>query len=247
MTAEMKAKTRSTVDPEEVERFSRIANEWWDERGKFAPLHRINPLRIGYIKEQVERAGIVLEGATLLDIGCGGGLISEPLSRLGANVTGVDASEKNIAVATLHAQQTGATPTYRATTAEALVDEGAQFDVVLALEIVEHVADVEAFVACVCKLVRPGGLIIMSTLNRTVKSYALAIVGAEYVLRWLPIGTHTWNKFLRPSELHHALENGGARVHHMTGMVMNPLSFKWRLDERDLDVNYLISATKDPA
>jgi len=236
----MKEKSGSTVDADEIERFSRIADEWWDERGKFKPLHRINPVRIGYILEQ---AG-PLEGLRLLDIGCGGGLIAEPMARLGASVTAIDASEKNIKVASLHAERGGLTIDYRCTTAEDLLATGAPFDVVLSLEIVEHVADVEAFVAAACGLVKPGGLMIWSTLNRTAKSYALAIVGAEYVLRWLPRGTHTWSKFLKPSELCTQLRRNDMELVDMTGMVMNPLTFKWELNARDVSVNYLLAARK---
>ncbi len=224
----------TTVDAQDVERFSRIASEWWEENGKFRPLHKMNPLRLGFIRDKAiahfslnppllaeeGRVG-ALAGLTLLDVGCGGGLLSEPLARLGAQVTGIDASERNIKVAALHAQQSGVEVEYRVATPEELVASGqwpvdsknnpalttnhqslaTSFDIVLALEIVEHVADVDLFMRSVCSLVKPGGLLIMSTLNRTFKSYAMAIIGAEYVLRWLPRGTHDWNKFLRPSEL----------------------------------------------
>lgn len=247
----MKAKTINTVDADEVERFSRIAEEWWDFNGKFKPLHRINPLRIGYIRDQAAahfgheaEQNKPLEGLSLLDIGCGGGLICEPMRRLGAEVTGIDASEKNIAVAGLHARQGGLDIHYRATTAEALGEEGKQFDVVLALEIVEHVADVAGFVLAAAALVKPGGLMVWSTMNRTPKAYALAILGAEYVLRWLPKGTHDWQKFLKPSELAGHLRQNGIAVTHMTGMVMNPLNFSWRLEEKDLSVNYLLVGEK---
>ena len=239
----------STIDPEEIERFSRIADEWWDPHGKFKPLHRINPVRIGYILEQVkgvrgQGSGKPLAGLSLLDIGCGGGLISEPMCRLGARVTGIDASEKNIAVAKLHAEREGLAIDYRATSAEALHTEGTLYDIVLALEIIEHVADIPAFVATCSRLVRPGGLIIWSTMNRTAKSYALAIVGAEYVLRWLPRGTHDWKKFVRPSELCRYLRHNGAEVTHMTGMRLNQLNFKWELAPNHLGVNYLLTARR---
>lgn len=239
----------NTVDPDEIERFSRIASQWWDANGKFKPLHVINPLRIGYIRDHVMATfGIAaaatspLKGLSLLDIGCGGGLICEPMARLGATVTGIDASEKNIKVATLHAQQNGLDIDYRATSAEALVETGARYDVVLALEIIEHVADIPAFVEACCKLLKPNGLMVWSTINRTPKSYALAIIGAEYVLRWLPRGTHTWSKFVKPSELHEQLRNNGFSVSDMTGMTMNPLNFKWKLTKNDLSVNYLLVA-----
>ncbi len=232
---------RTTVDAEEIERFSRIADEWWNPHGKFAPLHRINPVRIAWIRDKITAHFGKLEGHSLLDIGCGGGLVAEPMARLGTTVTAIDASEKNIAVAKLHAEQSGLTIDYRCTTAEALTGT---FDVVLALEIIEHVSDVEAFAAAICKLVKPGGILILSTLNRTPKSYALAIVGAEYILRWLPRGTHTWSKFLKPSEVHAHLRHNGMEVGEMTGMVMNPLTFKWEMNAKDVSVNYLLSARK---
>lgn len=237
----------SSIDPDEVEQFSRIADEWWDESGKFKPLHDINPVRIGYIKAQLchhfglNAASIrALEGLSLLDIGCGGGLICEPMARMGAAVTGADASERNIKTASLHAQQSALSIDYHATTAEALVEQGAQFDVVLALEIVEHVADVQAFIDSCCALVKPGGLLVMTTMNRTAKAYAMAIVGAEYILRWLPRGTHDWKKFVRPSEMAAGFERNGLRIADMTGMAFNPLSRTWSLKASDLDVNYLM-------
>ena len=250
----------STVSSEEVEKFSAMADEWWDFHGKFAPLHRINPLRTEYIKEQIIKHQLAstgdkpLSGLRLLDIGSGGGLICEPMARLGAEVTGIDASEKNISVSKLHAEQSGLNIDYRCTTAEDLlstitptasgggIDSG--FDVVLALEIVEHVADVELFTRSVTDLVKPGGLLIMSTINRTAKAYALAIIGAEYVLRWLPIGTHNWKKFVTPSELKAPIEAANGHVIHTTGMAINPLTFKWRMEERALNVNYLLTAKK---
>lgn len=241
----MKEKNSTTVDADEIERFSRIASEWWNPTGKFKPLHRMNPLRIQWILDQAVKHLHVksLHGLSLLDIGCGGGLICEPMARLGAQVTGIDASEKNIAVAGLHAQQGGLNIDYHCTSAEQMpINE--LYDIVLALEIIEHVADVEAFVAASCALLKPGGLIIYSTLNRTAKSYALAILGAEYILRWLPVGTHTWKKFLRPSELCAPLRRNGMHILDMSGMVMHPLSGEWRLDARNLDINYIVSARK---
>ncbi len=234
----------NTVDKDEIERFSRIADEWWDPHGKFAPLHRINPLRVEWITNRIQDSGFRIQEISLLDIGCGGGLISEPMAKLGMQVTGIDASEKNITVAKLHAEKSGLNIDYRCTTAEDLLGTQTQYDIVLALEIIEHVADIPAFVACVCKLAKPGGLVIFSTLNRTAKAYAFAIVGAEYVLRWLPRGTHTWNKFVKPSELSRHLRTNNAEVKDMTGMVMNPLTMKWELKENDLSVNYLITAVK---
>ncbi len=231
----------STIDPDEIARFSAIADEWWDLRGKFAPLHKINPLRISWIKERIQDSGFGIQETRLLDVGCGGGLICEPLARLGAQVTGIDAGEKNIKVASLHAEKTGLKINYRCTSAEAM---SGQFDVVTALEIIEHVADIPAFVAATCKLVKPNGQIFMSTINRTAKSYALAIIGAEYVLRWLPKGTHTWSKFVKPHELVRELEKNGIEITDMRGMVMNPLTQEWRWDKDDLSVNYALAGTK---
>jgi len=239
----MESKT-GTVDADEVEQFSRIASEWWNPHGKFKPLHDLNPTRIGWIKNRIQDSGFRIQDIHLLDIGCGGGLICEPMARLGASVTGIDASGKNIAVAKLHAEGAGLTIDYRATTAEDLADSGTQFDVVLALEIVEHVADVELFVKSCARLVKPGGLIIMSTLNRSLKAYAFAIVGAEYVMRLLPRGTHDWKKFLKPSELCRALQRNDIVIEEMTGMVLDPLTWKWRLNPKDLDVNYLVAGKK---
>lgn len=238
--------TASTISPEEVAKFSAIADEWWDLQGKFAPLHRINPLRVEYIKTHSPKpnAHNPLAGLRLLDIGCGGGLIAEPMAALGAQVTAIDASEKNISVAKLHAEQSGLVIDYRCTTAEDLAATGASFDMVLALEIIEHVADVELFVQSVMQLVKPGGTVVFSTINRTAKAFALAIVGAEYVLRWLPRGTHDWQKFVTPTELKNPIHANGGTVTHTTGMVMNPLTGAWRLKANDLSVNYLLVAQK---
>ena len=242
-----------TIDPDDVERFSRIADEWWDPTGKFAPLHRLNPVRIGYIRDRVAAHwqwdalnGEPLKGLSLLDIGCGGGLLSEPMTRLGASVTGVDASPRNIGVAALHAEAQGLAIDYRQGTAEALVESGAQFDVVLALEIVEHVADVDLFLQSCGRLVKPGGLLFLSTLNRTAKAWALAIVGAEYVLGWLPRGTHDWKKFLKPSEVARGLRAGGIETQEIVGVVYAPLSRKWSLNRNDLDVNYMLYGVAGP-
>jgi 2-polyprenyl-6-hydroxyphenyl methylase/3-demethylubiquinone-9 3-methyltransferase len=242
--------TDGTVDPAEIERFSRIADEWWDPTGKFAPLHRLNPVRIGYIRDRVAAHwqrdalnGEPLKGLSLLDIGCGGGLLSEPMTRLGASVTGVDASARNIATASVHAARQGLAIDYRQGTAEALAESGAQFDVVLALEIVEHVADVDLFLRSCGRLVKPGGLLFLSTLNRTAKAWALAIAGAEYVLGWLPRGTHDWKKFLKPSEVARGLRAGGIEPQEIVGVVYAPLSRKWSLNRNDLDVNYMLYGT----
>ncbi|MCC8432496.1 bifunctional 2-polyprenyl-6-hydroxyphenol methylase/3-demethylubiquinol 3-O-methyltransferase UbiG [Reyranella aquatilis] len=242
--------TAGTVDPAEVERFSRIADEWWDPAGKFAPLHRLNPVRIGYIRDRVAAHwgrdalnGEPLKDLSLLDIGCGGGLMSEPMARLGATVTGVDASERNVGTASVHATGQDLAIDYRQGTAEALAESGAQFDVVLALEIVEHVADVDLFLRSCGRLVKPGGLLFLSTLNRTAKAWALAIVGAEYVLGWLPRGTHDWKKFLKPSEVARGLRAGGIEPQEIVGVVYAPLSRKWSLNKNDLDVNYMLYGT----
>ncbi len=242
----MKAKNihNSTIDANEVENFSRIAGEWWDEKGKFAPLHSMNPVRIEYIRDKILANFQTIEGISLLDIGCGGGLISEPMARLGAKVTAIDASQKNISVAKLHAGQMGLDINYQCTSAEDLSTAEEKFDVVLALEIIEHVADIDLFIKSACALLKPNGLIILSTLNRTAKSYALAIIGAEYIMRLLPVGTHTWSKFLRPSELCRHLERNDIEITDLMGMVMNPVSWKWRLDSKDLSVNYLVAGKK---
>ncbi len=246
--------TAGTVDPAEVERFSRIADEWWDSRGKFAPLHRLNPVRIGYIRDRVAAhwqrdalSGRPLDGLSLLDIGCGGGLLSEPMTRLGARVTGVDASGRNISVAALHAERQDLSIDYRQGTAEALAASGAQFDIVMALEIVEHVSDVDLFLQSCGRMVKPGGLLFLSTLNRTAKAWALAIAGAEYVLGWLPRGTHDWKKFLKPSEAVHGLRGGGIDAQEIVGVVYSPLSRLWSLNKNDLDVNYMLYGTKRAA
>lgn len=246
----------STVDAGEIERFSRIAGEWWDENGKFAPLHRLNPARIGFIRDRVaahygrEPLDLGPDGKgplhslSMVDIGCGGGLVCEPMARLGATITGIDASERNIGVARLHAERMGLSIDYYASTAEALRDQGKQYDVVLALEIVEHVADVDLFLACCADLVKPGGVLILSTLNRTTKAFALAIVGAEYVMRWLPRGTHDWRKFLKPSEVARGLRAAGLQVEELAGIVYSPITGRWRIDRHDLDVNYMLLAAR---
>ncbi len=240
-----------TIDRADVDRFERIAAEWWDPRGKFRPLHAMNPVRIGYIRDRVceqfgcdPRSVRPFAGLELADIGCGGGLLAEPMARLGAAVTAIDAGAETVEVARLHAGQAGLPVDYRCATAEHLAATGATFDVVTALEIVEHVADVDAFLAALAALVRPGGALVMSTLNRTPRSFAVAIVGAEYLLRLLPRGTHDWRKFLHPSELAAGLRRHGFTVRDVTGMVYDPLRGTWSLSQRDLAVNYLLSATR---
>lgn len=240
-----------TVDPAEVARFAAIADEWWDPTGKFAPLHRFNPVRLAYVKELVcrhfgrsETDTLAFRGLRMLDIGCGGGLLSEPLARLGATVVGADPSETNISVASLHAHEAGLAVDYRATTAEALAEAGERFDVVFAMEVVEHVADVPAFIAASAGMVRPGGLFFAATLNRTRKAYALAIVGAEYVLGWLPRGTHSFDKFVTPDELEAATNAAGLTTIEKTGVVFDPVRNRWNRSSRDLDVNYMIAAER---
>jgi 2-polyprenyl-6-hydroxyphenyl methylase / 3-demethylubiquinone-9 3-methyltransferase len=239
-----------TIDADEVARFSRLAGQWWDPRGPMAALHKFNPVRLAYIRDRA--AGHFgrdparldsLAGLRVLDIGCGGGILSEPLARLGASVTGADPSDSNITVAQRHAAQSGLTIDYRNTSAEALSDAGESFDIVLAMEVVEHVADVGLFVDVASAMVEPGGLLFVATLNRTVKSFALAIVGAEYILRWLPRGTHQWDKFVTPNELEIAIEQSGLTIADETGVIYNLLADRWQLSA-DMDVNYMVVAEK---
>ena len=243
----------SSIDAQEIAKFEAMAAEWWDPEGKFRPLHMMNPVRLDYIVTQIaaefgrdRRAPRPFQGLRVLDIGCGGGLVAEPMARLGAEVVGADAAEGNIAVARLHAEQQGLRVDYRATTAESLAGAGEVFDVVLALEIVEHVADPPAFIATCRDLVRPGGLVIVSTLNRTAKSFGAAIVGAEWVLRWLPRGTHDWGRFITPDALAAMAEQAGCAAVDRRGMVFNPVGFGWRLSDRDLSVNYVMTARRSP-
>ncbi|MFA5120797.1 bifunctional 2-polyprenyl-6-hydroxyphenol methylase/3-demethylubiquinol 3-O-methyltransferase UbiG [Zavarzinia sp.] len=244
------ANARTTIDPGEVAQFSAIAEEWWDPAGKFKPLHKFNPTRLAYLRETIGRhfgrpaADLKpFAGLRLLDIGCGGGLLSEPMARLGAEVVGADASEKNVKVAALHAEQSGLPIDYRCTTAEDLARAGERFDIVLNMEVVEHVADLNLFMAACASMVKPGGVMVTATLNRTPKAFALAIVGAEYVLRWLPRGTHHFNKFVKPSELAAALRPTGLETRGSTGVSYNPLADEWRLS-RDMDVNYMVFAVR---
>lgn len=244
------AATGQTVDADEVAFFARIADSWWDPKGPFKPLHMLNPTRLLYIRQMVEaHFGIdagkkrPFEGLRLLDIGCGGGLISEPMARLGADVVAVDASDKNIKTASLHASQSGLTIDFRHTTAEALAEAGEKFDIIVNMEVVEHVADVNAYLGACKNLMKPDGIMLLSTINRTPKAYLFAIIGAEHVLRWLPVGAHDWNKFLRPGELADHLKENGMSANLPTGFVFNPLSQKWRLDNRDVSVNYAMAAT----
>lgn len=242
--------TRNTIDPEEIERFSRIAAEWWDPKGKFRPLHLLNPVRLTYIRDEICRhigrdalAPSPLRDLKILDIGCGGGLLCEPMTRMGAQVTGVDPAERNIEAARRHAETQGLAIDYRASRAEDLAAAGEQFDIVVNMEVIEHVPDITAFLAVCAQLLKPGGPMLASTLNRTAKSYAIAILGAEYVLRWLPIGTHQWQRFVTPDELRAALHAAALEGVEFTGMNFNPLTSLWSLGT-DLDVNYLASARK---
>ncbi|MCW9040746.1 MAG: bifunctional 2-polyprenyl-6-hydroxyphenol methylase/3-demethylubiquinol 3-O-methyltransferase UbiG, partial [Rhodospirillales bacterium] len=239
-----------TASPEEVARFAAMAEEWWDPNGKFRPLHRFNPVRLGFIRDHIcahygrdPLSDGPLSGLSLLDIGCGGGLVAEPMANLGADVTGIDAAERNVGTAAAHAAESGAVLTYRRAQPEDLAAEGRQFDVVLNLEVVEHVPDMDVFLGLSASLVKPGGVMVLATLNRTLKALALAKIGAEYVLRWLPPGTHDWNKFVKPSELAAALRPHGVTVTDLKGMTFNPFRDDWSLSS-DLDVNYLAFAVK---
>ena len=240
----------TTVDDAEVAKFTALDEEWWDPSGKFAPLHKFNPVRLGFIRDtataQFGRDARSLKpftGLTLLDIGCGGGLLSEPMARLGFAVTAVDPSPKNIGTAKAHAAKSGLIISYRAASAEVLVTEGASFDMVLNMEVVEHVADLRAYLKACARLVRPGGFMIVATLNKTLKSLALAKVGAEYVLRWLPAGTHDWNRFVAPADLRRILEESGLNPLKTQGVEFNPLAWDWRLSS-DVDVNYMVVASR---
>lgn len=250
MTASTNPGAGATLDAAEVERFGRIAGEWWDPHGKFRPLHQLGPARLGFIRDRLiaqfepKPAGVrVLAGLRVLDIGCGGGLVSEPLARLGARVTGIDPAAENIAIARQHAEPQGLAIEYRTERAEALAAAGEAFDAVVCLEVVEHVPDARVFVALCAGLVRPGGLLILSTINRTLKSYALAIVGAEYVLRWLPVGTHQWDRFVTTEEMDGHLAAAGLVRAHYAGLVYSPFTDRWSTGE-DTDVNYLVAAAK---
>jgi 2-polyprenyl-6-hydroxyphenyl methylase/3-demethylubiquinone-9 3-methyltransferase len=241
---------RGTADAGEVGRFQALADTWWDATGAMAPLHRINPVRLTFIRDRMAAhfrrdatARAPFAGLDLLDIGCGGGLLCEPMARLGARVTGIDAAEKNVAVARLHAEQSGLDIAYRCALPEDLAAEGAQFDAVLNMEVIEHVADIPAFMAACATLVKPGGATVIATLNRTLKSLAFAKVGAEYVLRWLPAGTHDWRKFVKPSELARQVRANGMSVAQLSGMTYQPLADRWSLGD-DTSVNYLMFAVK---
>jgi 2-polyprenyl-6-hydroxyphenyl methylase / 3-demethylubiquinone-9 3-methyltransferase len=246
----MSPQTASSIDRDEVARFDNLAATWWDERGPMRVLHRFNPVRLAYIRDAACRhfgrdpnAPFALDGLRIVDVGCGGGVLSEPLARLGATVTGLDPAPTNIRVARAHAEAEGVSVDYRAETIEAVIDRGERFDIVLAMEVVEHVTDMPAFVRRAAEGVNPGGLMFAATINRTLRSFALAIVGAEYVLGWLPKGTHDWEKFVTPAELARAIESGGLTVTDTTGVAYNPLGESWRIS-RDVAVNYMMRAER---
>jgi 2-polyprenyl-6-hydroxyphenyl methylase/3-demethylubiquinone-9 3-methyltransferase len=238
--------TDTTIDPAEVAKFSAMAEEWWDPAGKFAPLHKFNPVRLAFIRDTAAshfgRTGLKpFEGLSLLDIGCGGGLLSEPMARLGFAVSGVDPSDKNIRIARAHAR--GLPITYRTASAEVLAEEGTTFDVVLNMEVVEHVADLRAYLKACARLVKPGGVMFVATLNKTLKSLALAKVTAEYILRWLPPGTHDWNRFVEPEVLRRMLEESGLNPLKMQGVAFDPINWDWHLSS-DVAVNYMLVASR---
>ncbi|WP_336294036.1 bifunctional 2-polyprenyl-6-hydroxyphenol methylase/3-demethylubiquinol 3-O-methyltransferase UbiG [Bartonella sp. CB169] len=242
--------THTTIDKSEIDRFSRIAAEWWNPQGKFRPLHQLNPTRLAYIREKIclefNRNPISLmpfKNLKILDIGCGGGLLCEPIARLGATVVGADATQTNIEIAKIHAIQNGLSIDYRTTTAEALANEGEKFDIILNMEVIEHVADVNLFIAATAKMLKPKGLMFVSTLNRTWKSWGLAIIGAEYILRWLPKGTHDYKKFLKPQELKNLLSKNAITVIDEIGITYNPLNNSWNRST-NMDVNYLLLAKR---
>ncbi len=241
----------NTVDPAEVAKFEAMAAEWWDPNGKFKPLHMLNPCRLDYITTQIAAeygldlsTPLPFEGLRILDIGCGGGLLAEPMARLGATVVGADATQGNIPVAQAHALQSGLDIDYRHITAEALAGAGEQFDVVLNMEVVEHVADPAGFMAACHALLKPGGLMVCSTLNRNPKSFLMAIIGAEYIMRWLPHGTHDWNRFITPDELFELLKNAGLDPVDRKGFIFNMITWGWSLSVSDLSVNYVTTSLK---
>jgi 2-polyprenyl-6-hydroxyphenyl methylase / 3-demethylubiquinone-9 3-methyltransferase len=242
---------QTTVDPAEVAKFEAMAAEWWDLNGKFKPLHMLNPCRLDYITSQIAgefdrdlKSDAPFKGLRILDIGCGGGLLAEPMARLGADVVGADAAAGNIPVAQVHAAQSGLDIDYRHTTAEAMAEAGEQFDAVLNMEVVEHVASPIDYLTACHELLKPGGLHICSTINRNPKSYMMAIVGAEHIMRWLPKGTHEWSKFITPDELFDLLTRAGMTPVDRKGFVFNPIAWSWSLSDRDLSVNYVTASTR---
>ncbi|CAN7506361.1 MULTISPECIES: bifunctional 2-polyprenyl-6-hydroxyphenol methylase/3-demethylubiquinol 3-O-methyltransferase UbiG [unclassified Devosia] len=245
--------SQTTINDAEIAKFTAMAEEWWDPKGKFKPLHKFNPVRLSYIRDNLvlhfgRDPSVMrpLEGLKIVDIGCGGGLLCEPLTRLGATVTGVDAAERNISIARIHADKSGLDIDYRVTTSEALVEAGEKYDVVLNMEVVEHVDNVPLYMKSCADLVAPGGLMFTATLNRTARAYALAILGAEYVLRWLPRGTHDWKKFLTPDEIRSLLRRNGLKVTDGKGVTFNPIADEWRLSS-DMAVNYMLLAERPAA
>lgn len=245
--------TETTINDAEVAKFTAMAEQWWDPKGKFKPLHKFNPVRLSYIREHLlahfgldGSAMRPLEGLSILDVGCGGGLLCEPLARLGATVSGIDAAERNITIARLHAEQSGLAIDYQATTSEALAAQGKTFDLVLNMEVVEHVDNVPLYMKSCADLVKPGGLTLTATINRTLRANLFAVIGAERVLRWLPVGTHDWNKFLTPDEIRTLLTRNGLRVTAETGVVFHPLADEWRRSP-DMAINYMIMAERPAA
>jgi len=252
-SAEYTATSPSSANPEEIARFAALADKWWDPNGPLKPLHALGLARLAYLRSRIDshfgtgpETLTPLSGRTVLDVGCGGGLVSGPLARMGGQVTAIDAASQNIEVAKLHAEGQGLDIDYRAMTAEDLLETGVRFDMVTALEIIEHVTDPAAFVESCARLLKPGGLLILSTLNRTPKAWLMAIAGAEYVMRWLPRGTHDWKKFIKPSELAAMCRQAGLDLDHQQGLVFNMVKFEWSLSDTDLDVNYLAAAHSPP-
>lgn len=245
------ANNSRTANAEEIARFSAMAEKWWDPNGAMKPLHKFNPIRLQLLRDNIAahlgrdaNQLDVLKDVEIIDIGCGAGLLSEPLARMGAKMTSIDAAENNIEVAKVHAAQSGLAIDYRNCTPEMLVDEGKQFDIVLNMEVIEHVDDPQFFMQACAALLKPGGLMFVATLNRTIKSLALAKFGAEYILRWLPAGTHDWRKFVKPSEMSGLLRVAGLDLVDITGVTYNPITDKWSAAPRDLDINYMVIASK---
>ena len=241
----------TTINKEEIQKFSNLADEWWDVKGKFKPLHMFNPIRIEYILDEISKhfktssKKNCLNNFEILDIGCGGGLMSEPMARLGATVVGVDAAERNIPVAQAHANRSNLSIDYRVGTAEELVGSENRFDVILNMEVIEHVADPLSYLSACRQLLVKGGLMICSTINRNPKSFAMAIIGAEYVMRWLPKGTHEWSKFIKPDELYQLISKSGLTPVDKKGFVFNPIKWSWALSDRDLSVNYVTASLNE--
>ena len=253
--SEPTTRSDATLDPAEIERFGRLAAEWWDNNGNFRTLHLIGPARLTFLRDAITRhfgtadsdgaRGLrPLEGLTILDVGCGGGLVCEPLARLGGRVTGIDPAAENIEAARRHAHGQGLDIEYRAARIEDLASEGRTFDAVVCFEVVEHVPDVGAFLKTLASLARPGGLLLLSTINRTMKAYFLAIIAGEYVLRWLPVGTHQWDRFVTPDELSRYLQNAGVAAPTFMGLAYSPMSDAWSLSAGDTDVNYFAASAK---